>query len=63
MKKPKSRTCNCRRKSRNNPKVGAGICYLSGHYRHAVELRIQNKRKSATYLHAARTKTVDDIDD
>lgn len=50
--KPKKRTCNCRRKSKNNPKYGGGICYLSGELRQAVQERLGSKKMAKAYFHA-----------
>lgn len=50
--KPKKTTCNCRRKSRGNPKVGAGVCYHNLAYRDVVKDRIEGKRKAKAWLDA-----------
>jgi hypothetical protein len=45
MKKPKKRTCDCRRRKRGNPKLGTGPCYGYGcWWRPAVRERIQGKK-------------------
>lgn len=51
--KPKKTTCNCRRKSRGNPKVGAGCCYDNLGLRDVVIERIAGKRKAKVWLDAA----------
>lgn len=50
--KPKKRTHNCRKRSRGNPKIGAGICYIG--VRPAVIARINTKRLERTWLKAYR---------
>ncbi len=51
--KPKKITCNCRRKSRGNPKVGAGCCYNNLGLRDVIVERIVGKRKAKVWLEAA----------
>jgi len=58
--KPKRRTCNCRRRSRHNPKVGGGICYVG--YREAFKLRLASKRLARAWLAAAQGGRVDDFE-
>ncbi len=48
--KPKKVTCNCRRKSKGNPKVGGGICYHG--MCEAVVERIDGKRLAKAWLDA-----------
>lgn len=50
--KPKKRTCNCRSRSKNNPKYSGGVCYLSGGLRPAVEERLEGKKMMKIYLDA-----------
>jgi len=59
--KPKKRTCNCRRRARDAPKVSGGICYPPD-YRDAVRERIANKRLAKAWLAVARKGDPDDSD-
>jgi hypothetical protein len=59
--KPKKYRCNCRKRSRNNPKVGGGICHRFG-YREAVVARIAARRLARMWLHAARGGYVDEFE-
>jgi hypothetical protein len=52
--KPKKFRCNCRKRSRHNPKVGGGICHGFG-YRPAVVARIASRRLARAWLDAARS--------
>jgi hypothetical protein len=58
--KPKSWTCNCRPRSRGNPKVSAGVCYLCFDYRPAVMERIKGKKLEKIYLEALDPEEVDE---
>lgn len=61
--KPKKSTCNCRRKSKNNPKYGAGCCYLSGELRQVVHERVAGKRKAKAWINAVMAGVeLDDIE-
>ncbi len=59
--KPKKFRCNCRRRSRFNPKVGGGICHGFA-YREAVVERIEARRLARAWLEAARSGYVHDFD-
>lgn len=58
--KPKKFRCNCRKRSRHNPKVGGGICHLG--YRESVIERIATRRLARAWLDAARAGYVEDFD-
>ena len=60
--KPKKHRCNCRKRSRHDPKVGGGICHRFG-YREAVIARIAGRRLERAWLDAARAGFVDDCDE
>lgn len=63
MGKSKRSSCNCRRRTHGNPKVGDGICYHSGESRTAVVERIRGKRLARRWLEAARARRLDDVDE
>lgn len=44
MKKPKKKTCDCRRRVRGNPKLSTGPCYGGYCVREAVRERIAGKK-------------------
>lgn len=53
--KRKSVGCNCRGRSRNNPKYGAGVCCGVGAMRQAVVQRIAGKRAMRAWVKEIRS--------
>jgi hypothetical protein len=52
--KPKKASHKCRKRQHGNPKVGEGICFLSGTLREAVVERIKGKRLEKAWIKALR---------
>jgi len=59
--KPKKHGHDCRGRTRGNPKIGAGICHLG--VRPSARERGRGRRLARRWLAAARTGTIDAVDE